>query len=139
MFYKSLVTSILLYGCETWTLFADAEKKDLCFQNQKPEETSPHLLLGAQDQRLGAEQDQRPCGSTGTSSGKCQETETCMVRACHDSLSKTILHGTLNEWTSLPMPELLTSAFCRTDWKRISAESSFMSVRRLVGQGFELD
>ena len=24
-----------------------------------------------------------PCGSTGTSSGNCQETETCMVWACH--------------------------------------------------------
>ena len=24
--YKSLVTSILLYGCETWTLLADSEK-----------------------------------------------------------------------------------------------------------------
>ena len=26
--YKSLVTSILLYGCKTWTLFAYSEKKD---------------------------------------------------------------------------------------------------------------
>ena len=43
----------------------------------------PYLLLGAQDQRLGAKQDQFPCGSTGTFSGNCQETETCMVRACH--------------------------------------------------------
>ena len=25
--YKSLVTSIFLYGCETWTLLADSEKK----------------------------------------------------------------------------------------------------------------
>ena len=39
--------------------------------------------VGAQGQRLGAEQDQLPCGSTGTSSGNCQETETCMVRACN--------------------------------------------------------
>ena len=54
----------------------------------------------------------------------------------HDSLSKTILQGTLEggrrrgrekkcwmdnvkEWTSLPMPELLTRASCRKDWKRI--------------------
>ena len=36
-------------------------------------------------QQLGAEQDQLPCGSTGTSSGNCQETETCIR---HDSLSK---------------------------------------------------
>ena len=32
-----------------------------------PEETSRHLLLGAQDQRLGMQQDQFPSGSTGTS------------------------------------------------------------------------
>ena len=80
---KFLVTSTLLYGWETRTLFAVSEKKDLDFQNQVPEETSPHLLLGAQDQQLGAEQNQLPRGSTGTSSGNCQEMETCMVRACH--------------------------------------------------------
>ena len=48
-----------------------------------PGETSPHLLLRVQDQQLGAEQDQLPCWSAGTSSGNCQETETCMVWACH--------------------------------------------------------
>ena len=62
---------------------------------------------------------------------------------CHDSLSTTILQGTLaggrrpgrhrkcwmnniKERTSLPMPELLTGAFCSKDWKKNSAESSFM-------------
>ena len=34
-------------------------------------------------QQVGAEQDRPPCESTGTSSPSCQETETCMVRACH--------------------------------------------------------
>ena len=73
---KSLVTSVFLYGCETWTLLADSEKR-------MQEETSPYLLLRAQDQRLGAEQDQLPSGYTGTSSGNCQETETYMVRTFH--------------------------------------------------------
>ena len=76
----SLVMSILLYGCKTWTLLADLEKKrkkkkDPGFQNQVPGETCLHLLLGAQDHRLGVEQDKVPCGSTRTSSGNCQETE----------------------------------------------------------------
>ena len=67
--YKALVTSILLYGRETWNLLADSKKrfkkkKDPGFRNQVHEKTSPHLLLGAQDQRL-------LCGSTGTSSGNC--------------------------------------------------------------------
>ena len=64
-----------------------------------------------------------------------------------DSLSTTVLQGTLEvgrccgrqrkcwmdnikKWTSLPMPELLTRASCREDWKRIPAESSLMSPRR---------
>ena len=44
----------------------------------------------------------------------------------------------LKEWTSLPMPELLTKASCRKDWKRISAESPLMS-RNPVGGGTELN
>ena len=35
----------------------------------------------------------------------------------------------VKEWTSLPMPELLTLASRREDWKRISAESSLMPPR----------
>ena len=50
-----------------------------------------NLLLGAEDQRLGAEQDQLPCWSTWTSSGNCQETETCKFRANHPS-------GHLGQW-----------------------------------------
>ena len=45
--YMFLVTSILLYGCETWTLLADSEKRIQAFRNQLSEETSTHLLLGA--------------------------------------------------------------------------------------------
>ena len=41
------------------------------------------------------------------------------------------LKAAFREWTSLPMSELLTMASCRKDWKRISAESSVMSPRRL--------
>ena len=79
---KSLVTVILLYGCVTWTLLADW-KKDPGFWNQVHEKTSPYLLPGAKNQRLGAEQDQLSCGCTGTCSGNCQETETGMVWACY--------------------------------------------------------
>ena len=67
----------------------------------------------------------------------------------HNSLSKTILQGNLEgerrrvrqrkcwmdnitESISLPMPELLTMASCRKDWKRISAASSLMSPRRPI-------
>ena len=80
--YKSLVTTILLRDCETWTLLADFEKeKDPGFPNQVPGEASPHLLLEAQDQRLDTEQDQLPCGLNGAFPGGCQEKETHVVRA----------------------------------------------------------
>ena len=77
--YKSLVTfyvssMAVKHGPCLLTL-----SKDPGFRNQVPEGTSPQFLLGAQDQRLGAEQDQLPCGSTGTFSDNCQETETCMA------------------------------------------------------------
>ena len=80
---KTLVTPCNLYVIAKWTLHADSEKKDPGFRNQVHKETSPYLLLGAQDQRLGAGRDQLPCGSTGTFSCNCRETETCMVRACY--------------------------------------------------------
>ena len=64
----------------------------------------------------------------------------------HNSLSKTILQGTLEggqhrdwpkkswidnikAWTSLPMPELLTRASCRKDWKGISTVSSLTFIQ----------
>ena len=34
MLYKSLVTSILLYGCETWTLLANSEKRIQAFETK---------------------------------------------------------------------------------------------------------
>ena len=42
---KSLVTSILLYGCEIWTLPADSAKNCPGFQNKVHEETSAYFLL----------------------------------------------------------------------------------------------
>ena len=99
--------------------------------------------------RRGVEQDKFRCGSTGTSSGNSQETETCMVRACHTSRQplQNHLQGILeggrrrgrqrNHWmddikerTFLPLPELLTRTSCRKDWETIPAESSFMFTQR---------
>ena len=43
------------------------------------------------------------------------------------------------EWTSLPMPELLTWDSCRKDWKRIFAESCLMFPDDSIGHGTELN
>ena len=79
------------------------EQKGPGFRKQVSEEASPHLLLRAQDQRLGAKQDQLPCGSIGTSSGTCQQTETCMVRAYYRQRQTLQNHpsGHIGGWTTL--------------------------------------
>ena len=78
-------------------------------------------------------------------SGNYQETEACMVLSCHMpwQLFQNHPSGHLGEWrchgwqrkccmdnikesTSLPLPEVLTMASSRKDWKRNSAESSLM-------------
>ena len=130
--------------------------------NHVHEQTSPYLLLGAQDQRLGTEQDQLPCGSTETSSGHCQDVKRRKLAwfghvTRHASFSETNLQCTLEggrrrgrqrkcwmdnikEWTYLSKPELLTRASCRKVWKRISVESSLKSPHQdPIGQGTELN
>ena len=84
------------------------------------------------------------------------------ILIAYKSLYKTILQGTLEgramPWLTeemldgqhqrvdiyLPMPELLTRASCRKDWKKISAKSSLMSsppppTNDPIGQGTELN
>ena len=82
-----------------------------------------------------------PCGSTVTSSGNCQETETCIT--LHDSLSKSTLQSTLEDgrrrgqrrkrWVDsirVDVPAHHKGLLQKKDWKKISAESSLMSARR---------
>ena len=56
-----------------------------------PGETSPHLLLEVQDQRLGAEQDQEPLLAT----VERQKLAWFGHVTSHDSLFQTIRQGTL--------------------------------------------
>ena len=79
-----------------------------------PEETSPCVFPGAEDQRLGAEQDQLTCGPTESSSGYCQETEILMVGACLLVLPWQPLQN--HPLGHLPMPVLLTVVSHRRDW-----------------------
>ena len=81
----SLLSSPASSTAVTQGLCLLTEKLNPGFRKQVHLETSLHLLHGAQDQSLGTEQDELACGSTGTSYGNCQETETCMVWACYKS------------------------------------------------------
>ena len=144
--YKSLVTSIPLYCCETWTQLADSEEsvqafKTKCmrtfvhnsyFEHKTSDwvQSKINFLVGPQEPLLAIV--------------KRWNFSWFWHVTRHSSLSKTILHRALQggqccglqrncwmdnmkEWTSLPIPELLTRAACRKGWKRISAESSLMS------------
>ena len=109
------------------------------------EETFPYLLLGAQDQRQVRSEINFLVSPQEPPLATVERRKLAWFGHVtrHDSLSKTILQGTLEggqrrgrqrkswmdikEWTSLPVSELLTRASCRKDWKRIPAESSLMS------------
>ena len=122
------------------------ERNDPGFRNQVPEKTSLYLLFGAQvdwvRSKISLVSLQEPLLAT----VKRQKRLWFGHVTCHDSLSKISLQGTLEvgpcfgqqrkcwmdsieESTSLPMPELFTRAFCGKDLNRISAESSVMSPR----------
>ena len=92
-------------------------------RNQVHEETSRHLLLGAQDQRLGAEQINFLVGPQEPRLATAKRRKLAWFG--HVKLRGTFEGGrrrgrqrkcwmdNINEWTSLPMPELLAMAFCR--------------------------
>ena len=143
--YKSLETSDRLNGCETWTLLADFEKKRIQAVETKCLRKLFHI---SNLEHRTSDWVQSNINSLVCSQEPLLATVSRRKLAWfghvtrHDSLSKTILHGTfeggqrkcwtdnIEEWTSLPMPEVLTRASCRKDWKRISAESFLMSPRR---------
>ena len=131
--YKSLVTSTLFYGCETWTLLADSEKRIQAFKTKclrkllrifylehQTNDWVPSkvkFLVGPQEPLLATV--------------KRWKFEWLRRVTRHNSLFKTILQGTLDggqchswqrkwwmdntkEWTSLPLPELVTV----TSWRK---------------------
>ena len=116
-------------------------------KNKVPEETFPHYLLGEQDQRLG-EINFYVGWVHRSSSGKCQETETCMVWACHMPRKPLQNHpsghfgGWVMPWSTEEMldeqHERMDIAAhartahknCKKDQKRIYAELFLMSFRR---------
>ncbi|KAI8497134.1 hypothetical protein Bbelb_250830 [Branchiostoma belcheri] len=133
--YKSLVVSILLYGCETWTLLTDTERRIQAFETK-----SLRRLLGISyhQHKTNEYVYQQVYSLVGP-----QEAVMSTVRrrklqwfghlTRHNNLAKTILQGTLEgkrrrgrqkkvwldnikDWTSLTVPQLLTAAQDRRTW-----------------------
>ena len=147
--YQSLVVSILLYGCETWTLLADSERRIQAFETK-----CLRKLLGisylehwTNDQVRKKIKDlvgpQEPLLAT----VKRRKLIWFGHVMRHNTISKTILQGTLEggrrrgrpkknwvenvkEWTDLTMPDLLTAVFQRQRWKNLSAAAARQSPQR---------
>ena len=88
------ISSILLCGCETWTMPAHSEKKDTGLRKQMPEETSPRMSY------LEHKTNRWVRSKINILTGPHEPLLAMSKRrfehaTCHDSLSKTILQGTL--------------------------------------------
>ena len=147
--YKSLVVAILLYGCESWTLTADLEKRiqafeHKCFRKLLRISYTEHktnefvrqevIKYAGRHEPLLATVRQRKLAWYGHVSR-------------HGSLSKTILQGTVDgkrlrgrprkswldnikEWTNQPTSRLLRLTEDRKRWRTTAVKASTMAPQR---------
>ena len=134
--YKSLVCSIFLYGCESWTLLADTERRIQAFENKclrkllhisyKDHKTNEFVwasvngLAGPKERLLSIVKRRKL-------KWFCHVTR-------HDSLCKTVMQGTveggcnrgrprknwmdnIREWTGLTTPTLLEQSRDILEWR----------------------
>ena len=154
--YKTLVVSILLYGCETWTLLADTERRIQAFEYKCLRRL---LKISYRDHKTN-----EYVRSTVESYVGPQEPLLATVKRRklswfghinrHDTLCKTILQGTIEggrrrgrqrkswidnikSWTESTVPELLTASRDRPGWRTLAASSALRSPRRLPSRGTE--
>ena len=141
--YKTLVTSIALYGCESWTLNSESERRIQAFEmkclrrilgiSYRERKTNEHVW----NQIMNHVNDIQPLLKI----VKSRKLKWFGHVTRHDSLSKTILQGTVSggrkrgrprkawlnnikEWTNLELPELLTTTQQRNEWRIISLSPS---------------
>ena len=147
--YKALVVSILLYGCESWTLTAESTKKIQSFETKcfrrllgiswKDHKTNDFV----RDQIKQLAGPQEPLLAT----IKKKKLTWYGHVARHNTLPKTVLQGTLEggrkrgrqvkcwmdnikEWTRMNSPTLIREAEDRTGWRQLAARSALMSPLR---------
>ena len=81
--YKSLVTTVLLYGCETWTLLADSEKRTQAFETKSLRKLFHISYLEHKTNAWVRGNINFFVGPQEPLLANCRETEICMVWACH--------------------------------------------------------
>ena len=134
--YKSLITSIALYGCESWTLTAEMERRIQAFETKcyrrilgisyKDRKTNEFVI----DEIHKHAGKQEPLLTTVRS----RKLKWFGHTTRHTSLAKSILQGTvtggrkrgrpkkawidnIKEWTNLDVPSLLRQAEDRKKWR----------------------
>ena len=154
--YKLLVLSILLYGCEAWTLTAETQRRIRAFESKcyrrmlrvsYTEHRTNDDILNEIVARAGP---QEPILTT----VKRRKLTWFGHHTRHDSLSKTILQGTVEgqrrrgrqkkmwidnvkDWTEMSLPRLLEKANDRQAWRKTVSSASSKSPRRPSGHGIE--
>ena len=147
--YRSLVLSTLLYGCESWTLLAETERRIQAFEMKSMRKLLRISYLERKTNEFVQDQVTRLVGPQEPllATVKRRKLQWFGHTTRHDGLSKTILQGTveggrrrgrqrkswsdnIKEWTALTMPELITHAADRPTWRRLSASSASESPRR---------
>ena len=143
--YKALVVSILLYGCESWTLTAETSRRVQTFETKcfrrllnipwQARKTNEHVL----DQITALAGPQEPLLAT----VKRRKLSWFGHVTRHNSLPKTILQGTLEggrrrgrqakswmdnikEWTRMDSPTLIREAENRNSWQILAHQTSFV-------------
>ena len=138
--YKSLVVSIVLYGCETWTLHAEEERRIQAFEYKCMRRL---LKISYREHKTNKFVWQQVESHVGTqehllSTVKGRKLAWYGHVTRHNSLCKTIMQGTVEggrrrgrqrkswsddvkSWTDLTMPELLTAVLDRPAWQKMSA------------------
>ncbi|GFS18977.1 endonuclease-reverse transcriptase [Elysia marginata] len=147
--FRSLVSFILTCGCETWTLLTDTERRIQAFENKCLRKL---LRISYKDHVTNESVREIVVACVGP-----QEPLLATVKrrklawfghvTRHDSLSKTILQGTvegkrrrgrqkkawcdnIKEWTGMAMYELVRSASDRDAWRQKTDSSALRSPRR---------
>ena len=155
--YKALVVSIFLYGCEAWTLQKETERRIQAFETKclrkllgisyREHKTNEYVLTTVRN-LVGPQQ---PLLAT----VKRRKLAWFGHLTRHNSLSKTILQGTVEggrrrgrqrtswmenvkTWTDMTMQELLSTTTDRKAWRKKCASSALKSPQRLrKSQGIE--
>ena len=140
--YRSLVVSIFLYGCESWTTTAETERRIQAFEMKCLRKLLGISYLQRRTNVSVRQEVETTCGTHETLLATVKRRKlNWFGHVCrHDSLAKTILQGTvaggrkrgrprktwmdnIKEWTGLTTPQLIRKAENRSTWARITAAS----------------